>query len=227
MLLIFPLTALSYYVDSSSLLKIPLFFYASLYLSLSIGSASVYTINVYIRLEKLIEVLRTEVKVKKNFVQTKAHEASTENKIKTMARIYCDMVDSCDTANICFGFQMSLSFGLIFFYTLFTTFTAYTDFLNMKTLTPATFTSVVFCLYYNILVATVVNTCTEIGEKVALCLLKMFKIMFSFAKGQKSGTNFERTFETNKKSVAYSNDSYVQLANSKAFTKNHLRAVRL
>lgn len=167
MLLIIPLTALSYFVDSSSLLKIPLFFYASLYLSLCIGSATVYTINVYVRLETLIEVLKTEVKGK-NVVQIKKQEISTENKIKTSASIYCDLLDNCDAANTCFGFQMMLSFGLIFFYTLFTTFTAYTDVLNVKTLTPVTLTAGAFCLYYNALMAIVIYTCTTVGQKVAL-----------------------------------------------------------
>jgi hypothetical protein len=169
LLLIIPLTAFSYFVDRSSILKIPLNFYASLYFSLSIGSTTIYTTNLNLRLKTITEILALNVHKKstKNIINVKSSDdREIENVYNTLAGTYSTLMDTCDDANLCCGFQMMLSFGLIFFYTLFTTFTAYTDLISEGTLTLTTINSAAFCVYYNFFLTVVVFTCTMVENQV-------------------------------------------------------------
>lgn len=176
LLFIFPLTASSYYVDQSSLLKIPINFYASLYFSLCVASSAVYTVNINLRLNAVADILRLRVKRRRILYVKPFDGPKTEEVYNTLAEIYSDLSDNCDGANICFGFQMMLAFGLIFFYTLFTVFTAYTDLEDKKRLTGVTIVSGSFCIYYIMFLNLVIYTCNKAEKKVKKVFVFQFKI---------------------------------------------------
>lgn len=163
---IIPLTAFSYLSDGENLLKIPLYFYASFYFSLGTGAMTIYTLNVYFRLATIEQILQLKLDKKLNQKFIKA-EKDNEKVLITLSDTYSDLLDCCDDVNLCFGLGMMLSFGLVFFYTLFIVFTVYTDILNEKTLSPITATSVGFCFYYNLFLTSVIFTCTRVEEKVS------------------------------------------------------------
>lgn len=168
MSLIFPLTGLMYYLERS-LLKIPLFIYSSLYFTLGVGSVTIYIMAVRYRLDTIITVLKLCLHRRSIGKFLLVKEVSQNDDIpilRALADIYSDLIHICEEINVCFGFQLMVSYGLIFFYTLFTSFSAYTDLINEGFLTPITLTSATFCLYFNFFLTNVVLTCSMVENRV-------------------------------------------------------------
>jgi hypothetical protein len=160
-----PLTGFGYFVDSKNPLKVPLYFYASFYFSLAAGATTIYTANIHFRLSTTAEILESKLKEKSLVKAQKANPIKDEDTFNTLSEIYGSLMDSCDEVNLCFGLTMMMSFGLVFFYTLFIVFTAYTDVVN-GCLAPVTISSATFCIYYNFFLTGVIYTFTKVENKV-------------------------------------------------------------
>lgn len=170
--MIFPLTCFMYYFDRS-LLKIPMYLYGGIYFTLGVGSVSVYTLAIKYRLDSLTVVLKRFLKPKGNVKFIQVLKMNDVDVISALADIYNDLMDMCDEINVCFGYQLMISFGLVFFYTLFTTFSAYTDLVNEGFLAPTTISSACFCIYCNFFLSLVIMTCSMVEN-----LVRWFKMMF-------------------------------------------------
>ena len=153
---IWPMTGFYYYMDRS-LLKAPLVLYAALYFTFCIGSVSAYTLAIFYRLQSINEVLQ------RKYLQSKAGKTigkiRDEKVFMVSMKVYSSLMDVCDDVNLCYGFSTMLGFGTVFFYTIFTSFTAYMDIIGSKKLLPATISSVSFCIYYNIYLSLVIFSC--------------------------------------------------------------------
>lgn len=166
--LIFPLTALVYFTQGS-IIRVPLYFYASLYFSLSVGSVTVYVVGIYFRLVSMRNVLKLKLN---NFSYGRIlfidafHRHEDVDVYGTLADIYSDLIEICDEINSCFGFQLMLSFGLVFFYSLFTSFSIYTDFVDEGRLSANTISSALFCAYFNFFLTVVILTCNLTEREV-------------------------------------------------------------
>jgi 7tm Chemosensory receptor len=164
--LIHPITAFSYFMEGN-LLKVPLLLYAGVYFTLSLGSATAYILAVYYRLECINEVLHIKLDQSTTLITVKSvNQSEHDDTFVGLSQIYSALIDICDDINLSYGFQTMLGFGIIYFYTLLTTFTAYTDIVNERHLTPITISSIAFCIYYNFFLASVIFTCSMLDKEV-------------------------------------------------------------
>lgn len=166
--MILPLNARMYYLDGS-LLKVPLFLYSSFYFTISIGAVTGITRGLQMRIESISHILKTLSRRPGNDKIVKV-SSSTRNSdaeiISTLADIYQDIIRVCDGINVYSGPSMMLGFGLIFFYTLFTSFTIYTDLVNEGFLTASSDSSLGFSIFYNIVLVCVIYMCSELKSEV-------------------------------------------------------------
>lgn len=145
-------------------MKIPLYIYSSFYFSFSIGLVTNYILRMHARLSCISQVLKSIFKRSdgKKIVHVEALSRNNDSKvIANLAEIYQDLIESCDEINICYGFPLMLGFGLIFFLTLFTSFTVYTDFLDGGFLTGS-YSTLGFCIYYNLILISLIVTCNRL-----------------------------------------------------------------
>lgn len=149
------------YVMIGNPLKVLLFCYSSIFFTFGIGSVSSLTIALYLRLNSMANFVRLEIQSGNS-----KNRRSTRLIIKTLAEMYQKLSDSSDDICLCYGVQMMLGFGLMFFYTLFTCFSAYTDMVNNGKLADETISSTAACLYYNLFLATVILSCCRVTNEV-------------------------------------------------------------
>lgn len=154
------------YMLEGSILKVLLYIYGSIYFAFNVGSSTSYTLGAAVRLKSindfLIQILNTE---KSAFVKSVNYEENI-NVFENLADAYNDLMDLCDEINICHGFQLMMSFGLILFYTLFTLFSTYMDFINEEHFSPVVITSVMFCIYFNFILSTAIISCNLVKKHV-------------------------------------------------------------
>lgn len=157
------------YLLDGSVLKIPLYIHTSCYFTLIISSVTAYTRAIFFRLETVTHILARIMNRSKadDVVLVKALEGKDEAEIiAALSGIYQDVIEICDDINICHGLKLMLGFGLVYFYTLFTSFTVYTDFVNVGSLTDVSLSALGFCIYYNIVLASVIFSCIELNSEV-------------------------------------------------------------
>lgn len=167
-LMIIPLTAFVYIIDKH-ILKIPLYLYGSLYFDLGVGSVAIYVMGVWYRLTSITKVLKLRLhrKVPRKILLVQETKNCDDVEIlRTLTDIYSDLMDACNEINACFGFQLMISFGLIFLFTLFTSFSAYTDIVDEGFLTHVSISSIIFCVYFNFFLSIVIYTCSITEHEV-------------------------------------------------------------
>lgn len=167
------MTAAMYYFEGS-LLKVVLYLYSSLYFTLNVGFATIYIRAIFFRLRCIVASLKSITRrlTRKKFIRVGVFHRDT-NVICTLAEIYQNLVELCDEVNISIGFTLMLGFGIIFFFTLFTSFTLYTDVVNEGVLTLGSYSSVIFCLFFILVLITVIHTCGQIAITVMLLIKKL------------------------------------------------------
>lgn len=185
--------SLFFYMLEGSILKVLLYTYASVYFAFNVGSSTAYILGAAIRLSSiedfLIQMLNTNAK-QITFVKNVNYERI--NIFENLADAYNDIMDLCDEINICYGFQLMMSFGLIFFYTLFTLFSTYMDFINEEHLSSVVITSFMFCIYYNFILSAVIISCSLIEKHVSsFCKEFYFNTLSSFLIGRWYSESFK------------------------------------
>lgn len=227
--MVHPLTALSFYLDGS-IVRVPLVLYASLYFSMSIGSVSGYTLGVFYRLRSINKILQYKLSFGREVTKVLNNEKEEQNIYVGLTNIYTDIMGVCDSINLCFGCQMMLGFGTVFFFTILTTFSAYTDIINAGYLNPTTISSITFCIYYNLFLASVIHTCNMLTTEVCLkfnSLKKTIWNLFCLTKGSKHLIKLEKLDENGKQSTHDCNNADVQFPCKKTYPKNLLWVVWL
>jgi 7tm Chemosensory receptor len=166
--LILPITFFGYMMDRV-LIKVPLFIYSSFYFCLSIGNVSGNIGAICTRLMSMTEFLEIKLVSKTDEKNQNVKSLKKRNDVDdytVLAEIYQLLMDSVDNINVCYSFQMMLGFGLVFFTTLFTSFSSYVDIYDKGYLTPVTITAIAFCLYFNFFLSVVIMTCVQLDDRV-------------------------------------------------------------
>jgi hypothetical protein len=158
---IYPLTAFLFYMDRS-ILKTSLTFYAGFYFIMCVGSITAYVAGVFYRLQSLNEVLKL-----KSGVTIFKNTKTSDNDFGKLMEIYSILMNSCDDISLIFGVPMMLGIGIVFFFSIFSNFTAYMDIAGEGKLSPLTISSVVFALYYGGFVVVVVFVCSRVTSEVS------------------------------------------------------------
>lgn len=219
-----------YFLDESkSLIKVALFLYSSIFFTTSIGSITAYVMGIYVRLVSMSKFLELK-KIRKLSSQNCVHVKGVEDKnssevIGILTTIYQQLIDICDDVNLVYGFQTMLGFGLIFFYTLFTNLTAYTDFWNDGRLSPVTINAISFSVYFNISIASVLFTCSLLDSEVISKFAH--KNSLSLTNGSLTDKKHRKAFlwhdEGDERSLNTINTSVVHLANKNTRPQDNLR----
>lgn len=157
---------MAYYLNNSPV-KVLFYLYASLFYMNVIGRASATNAAIITRLMAMAEFI--EMKADQEMVVKNRSLIERKAELRIVAKlseIYQRIADGCDERNRCQGFQLMLGFGMMFFYTLFTSFTAYIDLVRTGKLDNSTITAIAFCLFFNFFVATVILTCSKTNHAV-------------------------------------------------------------
>jgi 7tm Chemosensory receptor len=169
-----PLTGMSYCFDGI-LVKMFLFLYSNYYMSICIGTVSSYTSATTYRLNAMKNFLDLKLQRKNS-----CEKPATVDDYATLTKMYHKVLDCVDRINVSFSLQLMIGVGLIFFYTLFTSFSAYVDFIDKGHLTPITISSISFCVYHNLFLAAVIFTCCQIEDEaqgLALSASNLIKVI--------------------------------------------------
>jgi hypothetical protein len=134
-------------------------------------------------------------------------------------------MNSCDDISLIFGVPMMLGIGIVFFFSIFSNFTAYMDIAGEGKLSPLTISSVVFALYYGGFVVVVVFVCSRVTSEVSWKWIEWRSIDVLFILDQKHSKNIEKTSQTSEKSTRNFIADFLQFSHSTPAAENHLRLV--
>ena len=159
------------YVVYASILKVILHLYGTIYFTLSTGISTITILAVTMRLKRINLVCRTLIGRDKNrFSHIKVHAKKQQNELEIIGKlyeIYSNCIDVCDLINLCFMFQVMLSYGLVFFFTIFSSFSVYKDYSSYGILLPETVVALAFCIYYNLFLIIIISMCYQAEEEVS------------------------------------------------------------
>lgn len=175
--LIFPLLVMVYFMDSS-VLKIPLYLYTTLNFTICVGSVTCFVLSVFVRLISVNEVLKLQLsrRSEEKIILVKAIDRKDDVEvIRTLADIFSDLMDTCDDINVSYGIQLMVGFGMIFFYALFASFTAYTDYVTEGRLTFISIAPLAFSCYYIFVLTIIIITCGLIDGEVNFRFLRKLR----------------------------------------------------
>lgn len=168
-LLIIPLLIFNYYNELNPI-KSALYAYSSFYFLLNFALPISYMFGVNFRLMTLSQILKSKFKEnrKLTMMDIKAMKTSEDAYLyEVLTSAYNEIIKVCGMVSKTYGFQLMLSYGVTFFYTLFITFTVYTDYIDMGYLTKITQSSLGFCIFYNCFVVAVIVQCEIITARVS------------------------------------------------------------
>lgn len=170
--LILPLT-LTVYIIEKNPLKVFLYIYSSLYFTISVGTVSGSIAGAYFRLKSITEILNLKFMHKSSGKYSTSTirgvlngDFDSADVIRALTEAYYKSIDICDEINVVFCIHMMLGFGIIFFNSLFTGFTAYKDIATGGSLSGSSVPSIVFGVYYNIVLSAIIFSCTILESEV-------------------------------------------------------------
>lgn len=154
--------AFGIYLLEGLMLKSCMYLFASLYFMLTNGQVVVFMNALTMRIKtvnnvcKSLELHPNEVRIVKNdYVLNNDHEV-----IATLVEVNLLFIKIIDKLSLCFGVQTMLSFGLVFFYTIFITFAAYQDLTINGYLRSYAAGELVCSIYLNFFLISVIYVCT-------------------------------------------------------------------
>lgn len=181
-LLIIPLLIFNYYSELNPI-KSALYAYSSFYFLLNFALPVSYMFGVNFRLITLSQILKSKFKEnrKLTMMDIKAMKTSDDACLyEILTSAYNEIIKVCGMVSKTYGFQLMLSYGVTFFYTLFITFTVYTDYIDMGYMTKITQSSLGFCIFYNCFVAAVIVQCEIITARVSQKNFRKIRMRSSF-----------------------------------------------
>lgn len=176
LLMLFPLLLFNYFNEFNAI-KAGLYAYSSFYFLLNFALPISYMFGVNFRLLTLSQILKNKFKENQKLSNIKATKTSFDDAYlyEVLTSAYNEIIKVCGMVSKTYGFQLMLCYGVTFFYTLFITFTVYTDYIDMGYLTKITQSSLGFCIFYNCFVVAVIVQCEIITARVSSNLLKQKK----------------------------------------------------
>lgn len=179
-LIILPLSCSLFMMDAG-ILKILLYIYGSLYFLFNLISATIFILGAVVRLFSMREYLTRMLNSSHDKI-TDVKCSVADDRVEayaTLADTYNELLNFCDEINVCFGFQLMISFGLIFFYTLFTSFSAFVDFANEGYLTDVVISSISFCAYFNFVLLMIIFACYLVERQVRVITFRQRQFSIS------------------------------------------------
>jgi hypothetical protein len=107
-----------------------------------------------------MDLLKCPMKDKFGLKIRKIRDHGQKEIIVKLNEIYDQLMTLSGSISRCYGFQVMLGFGLVFFYTIFTSFTIYKDLFNDGKLQNKTISSFLFCIYYNFIMNCIIWVCS-------------------------------------------------------------------
>lgn len=158
-----PLFILMYFLDGS-IVKMLLYFYSTTIFVLNVGSATIYIMGIFMRLRSLKHIIMTLLHLpldNKLGIETIKYRDHDEKEILVkLNEIYGQLMTLCGSISRCYGLQVMLGFGLVFFYTIFCSFAIYKDLLINGKLENRTISSLLFCIYSNFIMTCIIWGCS-------------------------------------------------------------------
>jgi hypothetical protein len=149
------------YYSERSFLKVSLLFYSVVYFIFSVGMSAAFIFGVFCRLRTLNQFLELYLG---KIAETK-NDKTPEKFVKLM-EIYSKTVSICDDINMIFGLPMMLGFGYVFFYVIFSTFSAFMDISGQGRMLPITISSNLLAAYYSFFIIGVIYQATQSYQEV-------------------------------------------------------------
>ena len=158
------------YVLQGSLVQVFLDLYSCVYFSINIGICTIIILSIAMKLKRVNTVCKSML-IHGDYQNSimKVHTNENNEEIDTIAKIYeiySICIDACDLTNLCFMFQVMIGYGLVFFFTILTSFCIYKDYSTCECLTGDTTIALSFCLYYNFILILIIFMCYEAEEEV-------------------------------------------------------------
>lgn len=158
------------YVLQGSLVQVILDVYSCVYFSINIGICTVIILSIAMKLKRVNMVCKSML-IHRDYENSfmKVETIDKKEEIDTIAKIYeiySVCIDVCDLTNLCFMFQVMLGYGIVFFFTILTSFCIYKDFSTCQCLTADTTIALGFCLYYNFILILIIFMCNEAEQEV-------------------------------------------------------------
>lgn len=172
----FPLSLILYFLDPN-FIKAIFCLYSNFYFTLNLTTACSYGFTIIRRIQSMTNVLSNLIIIPnyKGLLISFENDEKYSEIILELMNIYGELTEICQKVNLCHGFTNMLSFGLIFFHTLFTYFVIFKDFFDEGKLSYVTITSLVYSTFYNIFLTAII-LCNTVKEREVRS--KIFKYIF-------------------------------------------------
>lgn len=165
------------YLLNGSLLKAGLVLYSGVNYVISAGTVTAFVSAIHLRLEsmnKLCTSMMTTSYGDSRVKQVKSFSAKTENIeiIRTLIDVYAKLIEVQDSLNLCYGIQTMFSFGLLFFFTIFSCYMAFISVTIDGTLHGSNCAALLVTLYLTLLSLSIIVFCNK-TENEAQRVLKL------------------------------------------------------
>lgn len=171
-------TTFFFYLMDGSLIKSLLYFFSGFGFVIMVSAVVFFFGGIFVRIRNI----NANLKIMINNSKVRDFNGKCgSRKIAKCIQVYGKLIDANRLLNQCFGVQGMLGFGVLFFFTIFTSFMAFKDITTEGTLAGVTAGSVVFVLYLQTYSLTLILIChvtgQESSETVKLCnaLMKVTK----------------------------------------------------
>jgi len=158
-----PLSAFMYYLGEC-ISFILVGFYSGVFLSMSMGTMTLFVTGIHVRITMINACIR---QTEHQFDKVLAFK-----KLSQLNDCYKLLIKEIDKVNSLMGLQTVLSYGLIYAYTLFTSFTVYKTLLDSEAFSNQVIFNILFCSYLNFYSLSMIAGCsmctTEYNKMVKL-----------------------------------------------------------
>lgn len=177
-----PLTGVVYIIDGSAL-KCFLYFYSGNYFLLCIGSATACINGSRFRLITITKACESILHYPSHLriVSRFEKQQSDTEVISVLIEIYGKLIDLHEAINRCYAIPAMLSFGLVFFYSIFVNLMVYKNLTSFGHLESATVSGLLFSIYIYVFMIFVVLSCS-MTEKEAQKTIKITNKILSRTK---------------------------------------------
>lgn len=177
-----PLNIFIYHIEKS-MLKAFLYWYSGTYFILSFGTAVGVLNGSYIRFKSINSMFEYFFEGSDNVKVVKSELIDTKRIVAVGIEAYGELMDVYESINVYNGMQAFLGVGLLYFYTIFTSFMVFKDWSVNGYLSNITIGSVVYGCYLHIFTASLIYVC-HIVEEQPKKTLRMINSLISGSKNE-------------------------------------------
>jgi hypothetical protein len=156
--------SISIYFIQGSIIKAWLFFYCVVSYMISSGTVIGFIHVCGFKIKGIQNVCKAICNYPSNIIIVKEPNRDDVKTVETLTEIYRELQDVLDSINICYGVQTMFGTGLVFFYTLFTSYMIFKEFRDKETLAllePITISSIIYATYLQVFMLTLINVSSK------------------------------------------------------------------